>query len=166
MGRVTKTAPPLPYEPPQLRYTYLGKYVLTEDFVVMVGGRQFIVPVGAVTDLASTPRFLWILLPPTDIYEAAAVAHDWWCSDGISRGELTSREADAFFRDMVGEAGVGRVKRWCMWAGVRIAAPFSSKRRPSGFIKDAPAVLGIGALTGTVTVVAVYGVDRLFHLFF
>lgn len=138
-------AKPLPYQPPQLSYTYLGKYVLTEDFVVTVGGRTFTIPAGAVTDLATTPRFLWNLLPPTGIYEAAAVAHDYWCSDGIAKGELTSREADAFFRDMMGEAGVGFCRRWVMWAGVRAAAPFSAKRRPSQVVRDLPRLLPVAA---------------------
>jgi hypothetical protein len=158
-----KAAPPLKYEPPQLRYTYLGKYVLTEDFVVTVGGRQFIIPVGAVTDLATTPKILWNLLPPTGIYESAAVAHDWWCSDGIAQGELTAREADGYFRDMMGEAGVGLCTRWVMWAAVRAASPFNVKRRPSGILKDAPAVLGIGALVATLSAGAVYLADRLVH---
>lgn len=161
-----KAAPPLPYEPPQLRYTYLGKYVLTEDFVVTVAGRQFIIPAGTVTDLATTPRLLWNLLPPTGIYEAAAVAHDYWCSEGIARGELTSREADAYFRDMMGEAGVGLIRRWIMWAGVRAAAPFSPKRRPSGFIRDAPLVLGIALLVGTLAVLGVHVLHSLIHLAF
>lgn len=134
-------AKPLPYEPPQLRYTYLGHYVLTEDFVVTVGGRQFIIPAGSVTDLASTPKFLWNLLPPSGIYEAAAVAHDYWCSTAIAKGELTSHEADGFFRDLMGEAGVGFYTRWVMWAAVRSAAPHNVKRRPSGIVKDLPLVL-------------------------
>jgi len=145
VGKVIPTGRPLPYDPPQLRYTYLGKYVLTEDFVVTVGGRQFIIPMGTVTDLATTPRFLWNFLPPSGIYEAAAVAHDYWCSTGIARGELTSREADGYFRDLMGEAGVGFCTRWVMWAGVRLAAPFSAKRRPSGILRDLPRLLPVVA---------------------
>lgn len=136
-------ARPLPYDPPKLSYTYLGHYVLTEDFVVTVGGRQFIIPVGSTTDLATTPRFLWNLLPPSGIYEAAAVAHDYWCSTGIAKGELTSRQADAYFRDLMGEAGVGFCTRWVMWAAVRAAAPYSVKRRPSSILQDLPLVLPI-----------------------
>ena len=138
---MSTAAKPLPYEPPQLRYTYLGNYVLTEDFVVTVAGRQFIIPVGSVTDLASTPKILWNLLPPSGIYEAAAVAHDYWCSTAIAKGELTSHEADGYFRDLMGEAGVGWYTRWVMWAAVRTAAPRNVKRRPSGIWGDLPLVL-------------------------
>ena len=162
---MTKAAP-LPYEPPHLRYTYLGKYVLVEPFEVVVGGRTFTVPAGAVTDLATTPRLLWNLLPPIGIYESAAVAHDWWCSDGIANGELTAREADGYFRDMMGEAGVGLCTRWVMWAAVRAASPFNVKRRPSGILKDVPAVLGIGVLVASLSAGAVYIADRLIHLAF
>jgi hypothetical protein len=158
-----KPARPLPYEPPQLRYTYLGKYVLTADFVVEVGGRRFTIPAGAVTDLATTPRLMWVLLPPIGIYEAAATAHDWWCAEGISQGELTSREADAFFRDMMGEAGVGFCTRWAMWAAVRVAAPRNVKRRPSGIAQDLPFVLPIGLLAVAVTYAVAVGADRLAH---
>lgn len=158
-----KVAPPLPYKPPQLRYTYLGKYVLIEDFVVTVGDRTFIVPVGYVTDLATSPRLLWNLLPPIGVYEAAAVLHDWFCTDGIRLGIVTSSEADAIFRDLMGEAGASLPTRWTMWAAVRAAAPFSVKRRPSGILKDAPAVVGIGALAATLALSAVYWLDRLVH---
>lgn len=156
-------ARPLPYEPPQLRYTYLGHYVLTEDFAVTIGGRTFVVPVGATTDLASTPRILWNLLPPTGVYEAAAVIHDWWCRVGISRGEVTSRQADGYFRDLMGEAGVGLATRWAMWAAVRIAAPRSPNRRPSGIVRDLPRVVPIAVAAVAVAYAIVLGADRLAH---
>ena len=157
-------AAPLPYDPPQLTYTYLGSYLLTADFTVTVGGRTFTIPAGTRTDLATTPRLLWMLLPPTGIYEAAAVAHDWWCSDGIRNGELTSRQADDYFRDLMGDAGVGMVRRWCMWAAVRVAAPFSRHRRPSGWLRDAPLVGLIAAAVFAATGLAVWALDTLAHL--
>lgn len=158
-----RAAPPLPYDPPQLTYTYLGSYLLTADFTVTVGGRTFTVPAGTRTDLATTPRFLWNLLPPTGIYEAAAVAHDHWCAAGIRNGALTSRQADGYFRDLMGEAGVSLPRRWLMFAGVRLAAPFSKGRRPSEVGRDLPAVATIAALTALVVVAAVWGLDSLAH---
>ena len=161
-----RAAPPLPYEPPQLTYTYLGSYLLTADFTVTVRGRTFTVPAGTPTDLATTPRFAWILLPPTGIYEAAAVAHDWWCSDGIRGGELTSRQADTYFRDLMGDAGVGRIRRWLMFAAVRVAAPFSAARRPSELWRDALPVAAISATVAAGAYVGVRALDIAAHAIF
>ena len=158
-----KVAPPLPYEPPQMVYTYLGSYVLTAPFEVAVLGRTFVVPAGTRTDLATVPRLFWTVIPPTGAYEAAAVLHDWLVTKGIELGLVTSREADRIFREMMRVAGVGVPLRWCMWAAVRAAAPLSRHRRPSGIVRDLPAVGSIGA----VVLAAVYGlawlVDRSVH---
>lgn len=163
-----KTARPLAYDPPQLDYTYLGKYLLTADFKPQVGGRTFLIPAGSVTDLASTPKFLWNLLPPSGIYEAAAVAHDYWCAEGIAKGELTSHQADGYFRDMMGEAGVGFCTRWVMWAAVRAAAPRNVKRRPSGIVGDLPLVipifLAVLAVASPFIAAFVLGAIQLVHL--
>lgn len=158
------TAPPLPYAPPQMHYAFLGNYALDEDFTVTLDGRTWTVPAGYRTDLASVPRIFWALIPPTGAYEIAAVLHDWMCSDGIAAGLVTSREADAVFRRLMAMAGVGPVRRWCMWAAVRLAAPWSAKRRPSGIFRDLPAVAAIAVALAVVVRFVAVGVHALFHL--
>ena len=46
------------------------------DFASEVLERIVRVPVGFVTDFASTPRWSWPFLPPTGAYGKAAVVHD------------------------------------------------------------------------------------------
>jgi len=159
-----RSAAPLPYAPPQMDYTLLGSYVLSADFTVTLGGRSWTVPAGYRTDLATVPRIFWWAIPPTGAYEIAAVLHDWMITDGIAAGLVNSREADAVFRELMRLAGVGVVTRWCMWAAVRLAAPFSRGRRPAQLWRDAPAVLAITAAVLATTGASVWALDRLAHL--
>ena len=57
----------------------------------------FIVEKGFVTDLASTPRLTWVLVPPFGIYQKAAVIHDWLCVKRIISWQDTHA---VFFRIM------------------------------------------------------------------
>jgi hypothetical protein len=59
------------------------------------------VPAGFVTDLNSTPRGLWNLLPPWD-YPEAAVAHDYLYQHGASNTRSIERgEADRVHRELL-----------------------------------------------------------------
>lgn len=55
---------------------------------------RVVVPSGFETDYASTPRFLWWLVPPRGPYSRATVAHDCLCRDKGCPRFL----ADAVFR--------------------------------------------------------------------
>lgn len=161
---MSKVAKPLPYKPPDLLYTFLGKYLHTKPFTVTVDGRTFTVPAGTVTDLATSPRIFWWWIPPIGLYESAAALHDWLCTEGIKQGLVTSREADRLFRVMMADGGVGFSTRWLMWCAVRVAAPFSKHRRPSEVHRDLPVVLPVGLGVGGVTYALALGADRLAHL--
>ena len=125
---------------------------------------QWTVPSNYRTDFATVPRWLQSFVQATGAWTLAAVLHDWMITDGIPAGVITSRDTDGVFRRVLREEGVGPVRRWAMWAAVRLAAPFSSHRRPSGFLRDAPAVLVITAL-GLVAVAGLaYGVHRAVDL--
>jgi len=74
------------------------------------------VPSGFETDFASIPRFFWRLEPPVGRSCRAAVVHDY-----LYRSGLASRwMADAVWREGMRELGVHPVKRWVMWAAVRL----------------------------------------------
>jgi hypothetical protein len=89
-----------------------GKWwVLLED--VQYNG--FVVPKGFTTDFASTPRFLWWLLPPYGRYAAAAIVHDFL----YHRGVMTRTTADRVFLEAMGSLGVLLGVRYAMWAAVR-----------------------------------------------
>jgi len=52
---------------------------LVEDFTESTTYGTITVPKGKITDLASVPRILWVLLPPFGRYSQAAVIHDHLC---------------------------------------------------------------------------------------
>lgn len=85
------------------------------------------VPAGFVTDFASIPRALWVVLPPTGKYGKAAVVHDYlYVMGGIIPCELekhqpykfTKAEADRIFYEAMGVLGVNNFIRWTMWKAV------------------------------------------------
>jgi len=115
------------------------RWALREHDLTYHGERQtFVVPVGYVTDFASVPWFLQWFVPRTGVWTLAAVLHDWLITHGIALGLVTSRDCDGLFRRVLREEGTGFVRRWLMWAAVRVAAPFSEQRRPSGIVRDLP----------------------------
>ena len=119
---------------------YVGKY------------EPFLVPAGFETDFASVPRLLTWLVPTAGLYTRAAVLHDYLCrKEGFPRND-----ADGIFRRVLGESGVPTVRRYVMWAAVRVGGSL----RGATFLD----VLGIVllvlliipvALPGTVYILAV-----------
>jgi len=87
---------------------------------------------GFVTDLASIPRAVWILLPPDGPWVKGAVIHDFlyatrgtgtWKKhpSGNTRPEPYSRaEADWILRDAMKNRGVDVVRRNIIWLAVRV----------------------------------------------
>ena len=114
---------------------YLGRY------------GTYAVPSGYVTDFASVPRWLWWFTPQSGRWNGAAIVHDWLITDGLGKGliEITSAQIDAEFRQALRDCGVGFIRRWLMWAGVRWAAAFNPLRRP-GWLLTLPLLLLVSAL--------------------
>jgi hypothetical protein len=133
-------------------------------------GDTFTVPVGFVTDFATVPRFLIWKIRPYGPYTRAAVLHDWllvelaeWIARrrDFNQGKIgvsvtldppaTSREVDGIFRRAMEDLGVSWVTRWQMWAAVRLASCFNSRRAYGRqFWRDAPAVSGILLVTAPI----------------
>jgi hypothetical protein len=102
-------------------------------------GDLITVPAGMTTDLASVPRFAWIVLPPDGLWVRAAVTHDFlykssggcvlWKShpSGCSRAKPYNRaEADKILDDAMADIGIGMAARVTIWAGVRAGGGFGS----------------------------------------
>lgn len=131
-------------------------------------GDSFVVPTGFVTDFATVPRMLVWKTLPYGPYTRAAVLHDWlltrlaeWSEqwgtpagrdpanpDRVNWPPANSRDCDGIFRRVMEDLGVPWLTRWQMWAAVRLAACFNSRRAYGRqFAKDAPAVLGLLVLS-------------------
>jgi hypothetical protein len=83
---------------------------------------DFEVPVGEHTDFASVPRvFVWFI-PRYGRYTKAAILHDYLCSICVPAGRVSRIEADGIFRQAMRELGVPFLRRWIMWAAVRLGA--------------------------------------------
>ena len=89
----------------------------------------FEVPVGEHTDFASVPReFVWFI-PRYGRYTKAAILHDYLCSKVVPAHTISRIEADGIFRQAMRELGVPFLRRWIMWAAVRLGALTNSAGR-------------------------------------
>jgi hypothetical protein len=80
-------------------------------------GDDILVPDGFLTDFASIPRVLRSVIgDAAGPYAPAAVVHDFLYRTGL----VPRAEADAIFREAMGELKIPRQKRWTMWLGVRL----------------------------------------------
>lgn len=160
---------------PVLTYVGRGQYATVGPTEYVGRDDVFHIPDGFRTDLATIPRIFWAALPPNGVYERAAVLHDFGCVS-LLRGDcpLSSRDVDGLFRRVVREEQeLDKFRRWphelrdfavrwTLWTGVRWGALFNRARRP-GWLKDAPAVLGLTALGLVATCLFLYGADWAVH---
>lgn len=123
-------------------------WVLRAPVVYRGHSDTFTVPAGFRTDFASVPRvFVW-LLPSYGQYTRPAVLHDY-----LVRGQVTSRvDADGLFRRSMRELHVSFLRRWLMWAAVRVVGlprePTTEALGP--LLVAAPLALVFVAIPGTV----------------
>lgn len=95
-------------------FTLLEPLVYKSDVL----GFTVTVPEGFKTDLASIPQLLENVIPRIGAYDAAAVIHDDLYQhppEGLARGT-----ADSVLREAMDVCHVSRVKRWAIYAGVRV----------------------------------------------
>ena len=81
----------------------------------------FKVPAGFVTDFASVPGLFTWLVPRYGRFTKAAILHDFLC-DEAKEGRFIRSQADGIFRRVMRELGVGFIRRWVMWAAVRLGS--------------------------------------------
>lgn len=99
-----------------------GRRQLLEPFTYYSdasGGRvDYTVPAGFVSDGASIPRILWPLIGSPwgpGPHGKAAVLHDWlYATAPVSRAR-----ADRLFLEALEVLGIGWLKRWTLYTGVR-----------------------------------------------
>ena len=99
---------------------------LVTELVYRGNRDEFRVPVGYRTDFASIPVIFRWLLPKHGRYTKAAVVHDYLVEHSRAT-DFTRCDADGIFRRMMGELGVPILKRWIMWAAVRLGGMWTDR---------------------------------------
>lgn len=77
---------------------------------------QVDVPAGETTDLASTPRWLWVFLPPEGDWTDASVVHD----TAYTQQKLPRLRCDQILREAMIDRGTDKFTAAIIYAGVRI----------------------------------------------
>ena len=104
---------------------------LVDDWEVTVEDLTVLISAGFTFDLASIPRILWVVpgFAPFELSTAAPLLHDFlYKHKGFPEaGDLSvsRRQADRFFRILMKEEGVGRVRRLLAWLAVRVGGYLS-----------------------------------------
>lgn len=109
------------------------------------------------TDFASVPRLAVWLIPRFGKFTEAAIVHDWFCEYGIRLGEVTAREADVVFREIMRLSRVTFLMRWLMWTGVRWGAALNPVRQTRWW-RDLPAMLPFTILALPMLLPAAIGI--------
>ncbi|BBY82418.1 DUF1353 domain-containing protein [Mycolicibacterium pulveris] len=124
--------------------------------------RQFEVCDDFATDLVSVPGVVAWFIPRAGRYARAAVLHDylWRYPD---RTGCDRRQADYRFRRQMQRDGVSLLRRWIMWAAVRMAAIVQGKGG-AGWGKDVPGALALLVLVA-IPVVLLPGIAILASTF-
>lgn len=122
-------------------------WVLVEPLEYRGNEDLFEVPAEFQTNFASVPAvFVW-LIPRSGRYTRAAVLHDHlWRTSKVSLAD-----ADGIFRRAMAELKVPFLRRWLMWAGVRVASLVKSRFRDGP--KDIPRVLLLALVPGSLVIV-------------
>jgi len=102
------------------------------SFTTDIGNTEITVPRGVVTDLASIPRWAWVLLPPDGPWVKAAIIHDFlYATEGDGRAwerepsikpvrVFTRAESDGVLLEAMANRNVGAIKRTIIYLAVRL----------------------------------------------
>ncbi len=98
------------------KITGTKKWKVVKDFDFILDGTIHTVTKGFETDLASTPRFSWMVFPKSGVYTEAAVIHDFMYVNAL----YNKKKADKAFKMALKFCGVGLIRRNLMYTSVRI----------------------------------------------
>ena len=96
------------------QFTYVWRYSEMEKFKALP--LKIVVPIGFVTDFASIPRILRLIIPKLGRWNKAAVLHD----HAYQTQSMTRKQVDSLFRDAMRDLGVVRWKIFLMFWSVRL----------------------------------------------
>ena len=105
------------------------KWRLVAGFGYDVGkkgsGDRITVPVGFITDFASSPSLVWSFIPKWGKYGKAAIIHDFL----YQTNRRTRKEADDIFHEAMGVLGVASWRCFLMYWGVRMVGRLAWNRK-------------------------------------
>ena len=110
-------------ETPPLRWRDRG-WETSEPWTVQANGAQVTIAEGFRFDLASIPHLFRSILDKEDLGVAGPLTHDWLYQhrgqvQAVPPTRFTRRATDRVFRQIMGQDGVGFIRRWVAWAAVR-----------------------------------------------
>ena len=104
-----------------LRFYAYKKWILKKKYSYKVNNRIIEVPANFITDLASIPKiFQNIFEPAGKNYTRAALIHDYLYSKNCIYTDISRKEADKIFFNIMKERGVPFWKRHLMFIAVRV----------------------------------------------
>lgn len=115
-----------------LRFLSYRKWIVKTEYHYQLSTRLIIIPVNFISDLASIPRIFWCFLEPSGKnYVRASVIHDYLYSKKSIEAykDLSRREADKIFLEVMKIEGVFIFKRYMMYISVRIFGSFFFRRK-------------------------------------
>jgi len=87
-------------------------------------GWRITVPAGFVTDFASIPRLLYVLIPPRGRYNRPAIVHDFLYHyapiDPMTGKPCTQARADSIIREACEDVDDRLTQRWAIYLGLRV----------------------------------------------
>jgi hypothetical protein len=95
-----------------------GAWRVNRSIGIIWGNRFYFVPKGTLTDLNSLGRVPLLYMLFGACANLASCVHDYF----YQTGEVSRREADQIFYAAMRKTGIGRIRAYCMWLGVRIFA--------------------------------------------
>ncbi|HET7302243.1 MAG TPA: DUF1353 domain-containing protein [Candidatus Saccharimonadales bacterium] len=108
----------MPFSDVQVTVKQIDKdtWELVDTVEYIAATRHFVVPKGFRTDFASVPQLLIWFVPRYGVYTKSAILHDYM----YKRADISKADADGIFRRSMRELGVPFLRRWLMWAAVRL----------------------------------------------
>ena len=104
-----------------LRFYAYKKLILKKKYSYKINNRIIEVPANFITDLASIPKILWNIFEPAgENYTRAALVHDYLYSKNCIYTDISRKEADQIFLEIMKERGVPFWKRHLMHKAVRM----------------------------------------------
>lgn len=108
---------------PQITYSVKKKkWILTKDFYYADNLTLIKIPHGFEFDLASIPRFLWVIIPPFSLSITAPLIHDYLYNKRgiVENNTYTLSQTDKLFEKLMESEEVPRWKRKSAYIAVRL----------------------------------------------